>query len=66
MKIIRKIIVIILCAGLLFGYTSCAVFVVKDNGKHKGWYKNSNNPHHPKSTNPGHSKGHSKGKHKKK
>jgi hypothetical protein len=22
----------------------------KDNGKHKGWYKNPNNPHHPNST----------------
>jgi len=21
--------------------------VKKDNGKHKGWYKNPNNPHHP-------------------
>lgn len=25
-----------------------------DNGKHKGWFKNSKNPHHPASTNPGH------------
>lgn len=21
----------------------------QDNGKHKGWYKNKNNPHHPAS-----------------
>ncbi|MFI5203576.1 MAG: hypothetical protein ACHQF2_03680 [Flavobacteriales bacterium] len=28
-----------------------------DNGKHKGWFKNPNNPHHPNSTNPGKSKG---------
>jgi hypothetical protein len=34
----------------------------KDNGKHKGWYKNPNNPHHPNSTNPGNSKGKGKGK----
>ncbi len=38
----------------------------KDNGLHKGWYKNSNNPHHPNTTNPGHTKqkgkGHGKGK----
>ncbi len=27
-----------------------------DNGKHKGWYKNTNNPHHPNTTNPGHTK----------
>lgn len=35
----------------------------KDNGLHKGWYKNPNNPHHPRTTNPGHTKHHgSKGK----
>jgi hypothetical protein len=28
-----------------------------DNGNHKGWYKNNNNPHHPNSTNPGKVKG---------
>ncbi|MBC5993701.1 hypothetical protein [Pontibacter cellulosilyticus] len=28
----------------------------KDNGLHKGWYKNPNNPHHPSTTNPGHTK----------
>ena len=28
----------------------------KDNGLHKGWYKNPNNPHHPNTTNPGHAK----------
>ncbi|GAB3536949.1 hypothetical protein GCM10027443_28560 [Pontibacter brevis] len=28
----------------------------KDNGLHKGWYKNPNNPHHPLTTNPGHTK----------
>jgi hypothetical protein len=49
---------------LLMSQTSCMVFYKKDNGKHKGWYKNSNNPHHPNSTNPGKSKGNSKGKSK--
>jgi len=33
-----------------FSTTSCVVFVKKDNGKHKGWYKNTNNPHNPNST----------------
>ena len=33
----------------------------KDNGLHKGWYKNPNNPHHPRTTNPGHTKGKGKG-----
>lgn len=28
----------------------------RDNGQHKGWYKNPNNPHHPQTTNPGHTK----------
>ena len=57
MKLFRVVAVLALCAGLLFGATSCAVMVQKDNGKHKGWYKNSNNPHHPYSTNPGKAKG---------
>jgi len=35
---------------------SCVVFYKKDNGNHKGWNKNPNNPHHPNSTNPGHNK----------
>ena len=34
----------------------------KDNGLHKGWYKNPNNPHHPNTTNPGHTKQKGKGK----
>lgn len=47
--------IVLLCLSLF----SCAVVVVekKDNGKHRGWTKNTNNPHHPHSTNPG--KGHS-------
>lgn len=39
--------------------TSCARVIVtpkKDNGKHKGWFKNRHNPHHPNSNNPGHQK----------
>ncbi|WP_276498999.1 hypothetical protein [Pontibacter litorisediminis] len=34
----------------------------KDNGLHKGWYKNPNNPHHPNTTNPGHTKHKGNGK----
>jgi len=54
--------VLLVSAGLMLGASSCAVFVKGDNGQpqHKGWYKNSNNHHHPNSTNPGHSKGNSK------
>lgn len=35
-----------------------------DNGLHKGWYKNPNNPHHPNTTNPGHTKKKGSGKKK--
>ncbi len=50
-----------------FSATSCLVLVEKDSGKHKGWYKNTNNPHHPKTTKPekGKSSGHGKEHHKK-
>ena len=60
MRTLRKIVAIVLCIGLLSGATSCVVFVKRDNGNHKGWFKNPNNPHNPMSTNPGKSKGNSK------
>jgi hypothetical protein len=53
MKPLKTIaIVLVCCMGLLFGSTACAVYVKKDQGNHRGWYKNSNNPHHHHSTNP--------------
>ena len=57
MKTLRIVALLVFCICFLFSTTSCAVFVIKDNGKHKGWYKNPNNPHHPFSKNPGNSKG---------
>jgi hypothetical protein len=36
--------------------SSCVVATKHDNGLHKGWTKNTNNPHHPATTNPGHTK----------
>jgi hypothetical protein len=36
---------------LLLGTQSCIVLNKKDNGKHKGWYKNKKNPHNPKHNN---------------
>jgi hypothetical protein len=39
-----------ICFGLLFSTTSCVVVHKHDNGKHKGWYKNPKNPHHPSNT----------------
>ena len=57
MKPFRTIFISVLCLGLLFSTISCAVILQKDNGKHKGWYKNTNNPHNPNSKNPGKSHG---------
>lgn len=36
--------------------SSCVVSTHTTIRGPKGWFKNSNNPHHPKSTNPGHNK----------
>ncbi len=49
MKQTRRVGFIVLCALLFFGTTGCYVTNKKDNGNHKGWFKNTNNPHHPKS-----------------
>jgi hypothetical protein len=59
MKRFKLILAFVLCAGFLFSITSCLV-VHDTGGSKKGWSKNSNNPHHPHSTNPG--KGHGKKK----
>lgn len=32
------------------------------HGKKKGWFKNTHNPHHPQSNNPGHAKNKNKNK----
>lgn len=56
-KTIKIASTMLLCSVLLLSTTSCFVAVSGDNGRHKGWYKNSNNPHNPRTTNPGHSKG---------
>lgn len=53
----KTFIILILCIGLLFSMSSCVVVAKSDNGKHKGWYKNPNNPHNPNSINPGKSNG---------
>jgi hypothetical protein len=57
-----KFLVLILAINL-FPVPACVV-VKKDNGKHKGWTKNPNNPHHPASTKTT-GNGNSKGKGKK-
>ncbi|MES2592441.1 MAG: hypothetical protein V4608_11180 [Bacteroidota bacterium] len=61
MKIFKLILIFTLFAGFLLSITSCLVVHDTGGGK-KGWYKNSNNPHHPNSTNPGNGKGRGHGK----
>ena len=40
-----------LVSASLIGASSCVIIAPKhDNGKHKGWYKNPNNPHNPAHT----------------
>lgn len=60
MKNFRPVILMIVYLAFLFCSTSCVVFSKGDNGRHKGWQKNPNNPHHQNSTKPGKSKGKSK------
>jgi hypothetical protein len=55
MKTLKHIIWMALPLAVVLSNSSCVV-VKHDNGKHKGWTKNSNNPHHPATTNPGHTK----------
>jgi len=47
MRNIKIILASMLITGMMLSFTSCVIVVRKDNGKHKGWYKNPNNPHHP-------------------
>jgi hypothetical protein len=56
MKKIKLIFPIVLIMLFLLGLSSC--FAPPGGGNPRGWNKNSNNPHHPNSTNPG--KGHDK------
>ena len=67
MKIFKPLFTLIIISGLLLISTSCLIIHKTEPGRHKGWNKNSNNPHHPNTTNPGHTgnPGKSKGKGKK-
>jgi hypothetical protein len=44
MRKIKTFAILALCLTLLIGTASCVALVKKDNGKHKGWSKNQNNP----------------------
>jgi ABC-type oligopeptide transport system substrate-binding subunit len=52
----KKIFLLAFLSSILLLSTSACVSVRHDKGKHKGWFKNSNNPHHPRTTNPGQTK----------
>jgi len=58
MKRIKLLISMIFGIALFLGTSSCIAIAPHHAGQktHKGWNKNSNNPHHTNSTNPGHSK----------
>lgn len=57
MKNMKIFLALALTGAILLPLASCVVFVRKDNGRHKGWHKNPNNPHHPTTKNPGNNKG---------
>lgn len=52
----KKIISLTILSSLFILLNSACVTIKHKPGKHKGWTKNTNNPHHPKTTNPGHTK----------
>lgn len=65
MKLSRPIFVLSIALCLLISSTSCLVFTpyhVDGSSSRRGSFKNSNNPHTPNTTNPGHTK--NKGKNK--
>lgn len=49
MNISKKIASLLISCSILICLNACIVYK-KDNGKHKGWYKNKKNPHHPNTT----------------
>jgi hypothetical protein len=57
MKTLKSILILILCLIVVFSSTSCVVLVKRDNGNHKGWFKNPKNPHNPNYMDMGKHKG---------
>jgi len=57
-KNINQITALFIAISIAVSISSCIAVVSTphDNGKHKGWSKNPNNPHNPNTTNPGHNK----------
>ncbi len=56
MKPIRLLSFLLIGGFFLISTSSCVVLHGKNSPQHLGWSKNSNNPHHRYSTNPGHQK----------
>lgn len=44
MKQFKSIAILIMLTAFLFSASSCVVLRKKDNGKHKGWFKDKKNP----------------------
>jgi len=63
MKTLRNVVTLFILIAFSMGTNSCLVITKKSSSGKHGWYQNSNNPHHPFTTNPGKAKGKSKGKH---
>ena len=66
MKAIKIILPLVLSMIIVLNLSSCFLVLndKKDNGHHKGWYKNPNNPHHPNTNKNGNGHGNGHGKHK--
>lgn len=60
MRIFRLFVIMMVAMLFLFCSTSCVILPKRDNGRHKGWQKNSKNPHHRNNTKPGKSIGEQK------
>ncbi len=69
MKLFKSLLAAACFTTVLLSLSSCVVLHRTEYrtspGLKKGWNKNSNNPHHPNTTNPGHTKDKSNKKGKK-
>ena len=58
----KRLFALLVIIGFSLSLDSCKIVSTGNQGKHKGWFKNTNNPHNPNSTNPGQKKKSEKGK----
>jgi hypothetical protein len=66
MKPIKIMFILMLFSIFMVAASSCLTVRQAPAKKNqpRGWFKNSNNPHHPRTTNPGHNKWKKSKKHK--